>query len=69
MGMRQAVTFHVYASDDPNRKQRWRWRAVSRNGRIVADGGEGYATKTGARHAAERLVMLIGQRQWEVVVD
>jgi uncharacterized protein YegP (UPF0339 family) len=33
----------------------WRWRIVARNGRIVADSGEGYATKSNAKRAAERL--------------
>lgn len=32
-----------------------RWKLVASNGRIVADSGEGYKTKTGARHAAEAL--------------
>jgi len=26
-------------------RREWRWRAVSRNGRIIAEGGEGYKRK------------------------
>lgn len=38
----------------------WRWRAVARNGRIIADGGEGYASRTGTRRAVNRLHALMG---------
>jgi uncharacterized protein YegP (UPF0339 family) len=30
----------------------WRWRAVADNGRIVADGAEGYDSKANAERAA-----------------
>lgn len=33
----------------------WYWRLRSANGRIVADGAEGYATKGNARRAADRV--------------
>lgn len=29
----------------------WRWRAIARNGKVVADGAEGYATKRNANRA------------------
>lgn len=32
----------------------WRWRIVARNGRIVADSGEGYKTAAGALRAWHR---------------
>lgn len=32
----------------------WHWRSRSRNGRITADGAEGYATKSGVRRAIHR---------------
>jgi uncharacterized protein YegP (UPF0339 family) len=32
----------------------WRWRRKAGNGRIVADGGEGYTRKDGALRAARR---------------
>lgn len=32
----------------------WRWRAISSNGRIVADSGEGYKTAAGAEHGFKK---------------
>lgn len=29
----------------------WRWRAIARNGRVVADGAEGYASERNATRA------------------
>ncbi|PSQ38602.1 DUF1508 domain-containing protein [Halobacteriales archaeon SW_5_70_135] len=31
----------------------WRWRLVATNGNIVADSGEGYASKQGARRGID----------------
>jgi len=33
----------------------YRWRMVSSNGRVVADSGEGYSSKDGARRAIENV--------------
>jgi len=33
----------------------WRWRLVAANGRIVADSGEGYSSRSGARRAVENV--------------
>jgi len=33
----------------------WRWRMKASNGKIVADSGEGYATRSNARRAVKRL--------------
>jgi uncharacterized protein YegP (UPF0339 family) len=35
------MKFHVYKS----RNCEWRWRLVARNGRIVAESGEGYKSR------------------------
>lgn len=32
----------------------WRWRLIAPNGRILADSGEGYASRANARRAALR---------------
>lgn len=32
----------------------WRWRLVADNGAIIADGSEGYASKSNAKRAALR---------------
>ena len=41
--------FEVYE----DREERWRWRLVASNGRIIADSGQGYATKSGATGAID----------------
>ncbi|WP_276259154.1 YegP family protein [Haloglomus litoreum] len=33
----------------------YRWRLLSKNGRIIADSGEGYSSKSGARRALENV--------------
>ena len=44
-------TFEIYEANDG-----YRWRAVSGNGRIVADGGEAYSSAGNARQACERIL-------------
>lgn len=34
----------------------WYWRLRAANGRIIADGSEGYASKSGVRKALRRLM-------------
>jgi uncharacterized protein YegP (UPF0339 family) len=34
-----------------DRRLQWRWTLIARNGRIVADSGEGYASKAHAKRA------------------
>ena len=46
--------FRIYRAGDG-----WRWRAVRANGRIVADGGEAYTRKAGARRALWRFIEAI----------
>ena len=43
------------------RDGRWYWRMRARNGRVVADGSQGYARRRGAWHAVRRLVLLIAR--------
>ncbi|AXG08779.1 DUF1508 domain-containing protein [Haloplanus rubicundus] len=45
------AAFEVYE----DRAGEWRWRLRHRNGEIVADGGEGYASRRGAREAVGRV--------------
>lgn len=35
--------------------EQWYWRLRARNGRIIADGAEGYATRAGVKKAVWRL--------------
>lgn len=37
-------------------EEEWYWRLRARNGRIVADGAEGYASERNVRQAIERLL-------------
>lgn len=37
----------------------WYWRAVAGNGRIIADGGEGYSRKYNAQRAYDRFTDLV----------
>jgi uncharacterized protein YegP (UPF0339 family) len=43
------MKFHIYQ----DKRGEWRWRLKARNGRIVADSGEGYARQGNAVRAAE----------------
>jgi uncharacterized protein YegP (UPF0339 family) len=43
------AAFEVYEDE----AEEWRWRLRHRNGKIVADGGEGYAERTGCQDAIE----------------
>lgn len=56
------LTFHIYNAADG-----WRWRLKGRNGKIIADSGEAYASRKGARRAV-RLVRDGAEWAWVVVV-
>jgi uncharacterized protein YegP (UPF0339 family) len=42
-------TFEVYQ----DRASEWRWRLIASNGNIIADSGEGYASKQGVQRGIE----------------
>lgn len=42
-----------------DRKGEWRWRLIAKNGRIVADSGEGYSSKQKVKIAVKRLPDII----------
>jgi uncharacterized protein YegP (UPF0339 family) len=46
---------------------RWYWRAVARNSRVMADGSERYAKKGNARRAVLRFIDLLGATDFEIV--
>lgn len=50
-------------------KDGWRWRARTKNGKIIAESGEAYSSKAGAFDAANRLVALIQFKVTVVVAD
>ncbi|MFD1634786.1 HVO_2922 family protein [Haloplanus ruber] len=47
--MPPAPRFEVYQDN----ADEWRWRLVVANGNIIADSGEGYASKQGAKRGIE----------------
>ncbi|MFC6615017.1 HVO_2922 family protein [Halopenitus salinus] len=47
--MTRTGTFEVYRDNAGE----WRWRLVASNGNIVADSGEGYRSKQGAKRGIE----------------
>ena len=46
----------------------WRWRAVARNGRIMADSGEGYASRRNACRAVNTFVQAMSRPFVKTVV-
>ncbi len=67
------ATFELY---EDNRGE-YRWRLRHDNGNIIADSGEGYANRSGAREAIERIqsyapeadVLDVGQAAFEIYED
>lgn len=51
----------------PGKKSGWYIRIRTRNGKIVADGGEAYSSKYNAERAAKRLVA--GIKTTEVLIE
>lgn len=50
--------FHIYEERDAHGYKssgRWRWRLKNRNGRITADSGEGYSSRSNCRRAVNSL--------------
>jgi uncharacterized protein YegP (UPF0339 family) len=47
--MPRTPTFEVFRDEGGE----WRWRLVATNGNIIADSGEGYTTKQGAKRGIE----------------
>ena len=59
------TAFEVY--EDAGGK--WRWRLLHRNGNIIGDSGEGYASRSGARDGIERVRETVGADAFEVFED
>lgn len=74
--IRQYVGPAEYLHPDPtaievyrDMADKWRWRLVHRNGNILAGSGEGYASRSGASRAIDRLREGIGDMAIEVYED
>jgi uncharacterized protein YegP (UPF0339 family) len=59
------VAFETYRDAEG----KWRWRLLHRNGNILADSGDGYATHYNARRAATRIRDGIDEMEVEVYTD
>ncbi len=68
-----SATFELYE----DKAGEYRWRLRHSNGNIIADSGEGYASKSGARDAIERVrdygpdadVLDVGNAAFEIYAD
>lgn len=56
------ITFEVFQGNDKD----WYWRAYAKNGRIVADGAEGYANKSNAIRAIESFMENLRGKGWDI---
>lgn len=72
------MKFEIYESSVSNvlngnhLRWEWHWRLRSRNGRIMADSGEGYASRSGCIRAINRLcagILVLGHRPEIVEVE
>ena len=75
-GIREYVGPAEYLQPEPtaievykDEAAKWRWRLRHRNGNILAGSGEGYASRSGARRAIDRLRQGIGDMHVEVYED
>jgi len=60
-----------YDKVGPFQRQQWYWRLRAANGRIVADGAEGYASKRNVLRAIQRVRLLVSgslARDWRDVI-
>jgi hypothetical protein len=48
-------------------RPRWYWRLRTRNGKTIADGSEGYSSRSNVRRAVKRLLMIMGKPDIEIV--
>jgi len=54
--MSGTATFEVFEDSAGE----WRWRLIAENGHIIADSGEGYNTKQGARRGIDSVKRTVG---------
>lgn len=63
--MPRTPTFEVYQ----DRADEWRWRLVATNGNIIADSGEGYQSKQGAKRGIESVRKAAPRAEVETLKD
>jgi uncharacterized protein YegP (UPF0339 family) len=57
------MKFEVYQGKD----KKWYWRAIANNGKIIADGGQGYASKGNVLNAIRSFVRQIKSNEIPIV--
>ena len=57
------MKFEIYKGTDG----KWRWRLLARNGRILADSGEGYARKAQVTAIVDKVVAAIDSGAYKVI--
>ena len=51
-----------------DKKSLWRWRLKARNGKIIADGSEGYASKQNVKRAVDKFYNdMLGRVDFKVI--
>jgi uncharacterized protein YegP (UPF0339 family) len=63
--MKSMFQINVYLDDN----KEWRWQAVHRNGRIMADSGEGYKRRGDCVGAFNRLTGALQDGNWNYDVE
>jgi len=53
MAKQRPIEVNFYQSDKNNK---WYWRAIARNGRIIADGSQGYSSERNVQRAVYRFI-------------
>ncbi|WP_435158115.1 HVO_2922 family protein [Haladaptatus sp. DFWS20] len=61
--MSSKATFEIFH----DKAGEWRWRLVASNGNIIADSGEGYQAKQGAKRGIESVKKNAGRADIRVV--
>lgn len=59
------MKFHVYK----DKAGEWRWKLKARNGRVVADSGEGYKRKAAAIKTLTSIIESINSDEYKLEVD
>ncbi len=64
MGTRRRYVFKIYR----DARGEWRWRLVARNGRIIAEGGEGYVRRIDCERSVSHLALAAVEASGQTVV-
>ncbi len=63
-GKPHKMTFTLYKAKDGHR-----WRCKSANGKIVADGGEAYTRRSGARHSLASFIDHVLSQSYNIIEE